>query len=470
MYGLKKYGFVIGLVFMAMLSNAQTISGKLSFLANQEIALEGFNGLQTYAIATTKIDANGNFKLAYASTDLGMGYLKSTDNKPLLVVLSGEEIELLGESLSNTQTIKITKGKQNQWFEQYAQQHPRREQALSAWDYLENIYTTDALFTVQAKPRKAILKEKQRIQKQDELFLQSLPKESYVSWFLPVRKLVSSVATIAQYRTKEIPATMAAFRALDYTDKRLYKSGLFKDAIESHFWLLENSGRSLDSVFIEMKLSIDTMFEKLVLDEAKLNEVTNHLFDLLEKHSLFQASEYLALKVLNELTCTIDSDLAKQPESYRAMKKGTIAPDISFGNSCYLNGIKQNIFGSLTNLITPYTLVVFGASWCPKCKEEMPAIAKLYSTWKAQGVEVLLVSLDEDQKAFYEFTINYPFISISDLKKWDGTIAKDYYVFGTPTMYLLDKNRKIILRPNSVKQMDAWVDWYLVKANAINQH
>jgi hypothetical protein len=81
MYGIKKYGFVIGLVFMAMLSNAQTISGKLTFLANQEIALEGFNGLQTYVIATTKIDANGNFKLVYASTDMGMGYLKSTDNK-----------------------------------------------------------------------------------------------------------------------------------------------------------------------------------------------------------------------------------------------------------------------------------------------------------------------------------------------------------------------------------------------------
>ncbi len=63
MYGINKYWFVIALIFMAMLSNAQTISGKLSFLANQEIALEGFNGLQTYAIATTKIDANGNLNL-----------------------------------------------------------------------------------------------------------------------------------------------------------------------------------------------------------------------------------------------------------------------------------------------------------------------------------------------------------------------------------------------------------------------
>ena len=469
MYGLKKYGFVIGLVFIAMLSNAQTIAGKLSFLANQEISLEGFNGLQTYVIATTKIDANGNFKLAYANLDLGMGYLKSTDNKPLIIILSGEEIELLGESLSNTQTIKITKGKQNQWFEQYAQQHPRREQALSAWDYLEKIYATDSLFMEKAKPHKAILQEKQRITKEDQLFLQSLPQASYVSWFLPVRKLVSSVSTIAQYRTKEIPATIAAFRALDYTDKRLYKSGLFKDAIESHFWLLENCGKPLDSVFIEMQFSIDAMLTNLKKDEQKLNEVTDYLFDVLEKRSLFKASEYLALKVLNEVSCTINSDLARQLETYRAMKVGNTAPDIVFPNT-RVNPLNDFTINKLSDLTSNYTLVVFGASWCPKCKEEIPAIAKLYRTWKAQGVEVLLVSLDEDQKAFYEFTSNFPFISISDLKKWDGQIAKDYYVFGTPTMYLLDKNRKIILRPNSVKQMDAWVDWILLKGNAINQN
>tara|TARA_B110000091_G_C13787117_1_gene463839 strand:+ start:1339 stop:1731 length:393 start_codon:yes stop_codon:yes gene_type:complete len=48
-------------------------------------------------------------------------------------------------------------------------------------------------------------------------------------------------------------------------------------------------------------------------------------------------------------------------------------------------------------------------------------------------------------------------------------IAKEYYVSGTPTMFLLDNNRKILLRPNSVKQMDAWVDLYLVKGNPLPQ-
>jgi thiol-disulfide isomerase/thioredoxin len=461
MYGKKLYSFVIGLILVAIVSNAQSISGKLPLLANQEISLEGFNGSQSYPISKTIIDEKGNFKLTYSKTDYGMAYLKSTDNKPFIVILSLEEIEFVGESLSIPQTIKITKGKQNQCFEQYAQEHPRREQALSAWDYLEKIYTSDSLFAVQAKPYKAIMQEKQRIQKEDELFLQSLPKESYVSWFLPVRKLVSSVSTIAQYRTQEIPVCIAAFRALDYTDKRLYKSGLFKDAIEAHFWLLENSGKSLDSVFIEMQVSIDAMLVNLKKDEQKLNEVSNNLFNLLEKHSLFKASEYLALKVLNEANCTIDSDLARQLESYRAMKKGNIAPDIAFKELGYLNGVKQNQLIALSQIQTPYTLVFFGASWCPKCNEEMPLAIKNYSKWKNLGIEVVYVSLDTEPAAFEQSVNSYPFYAYCDYKKWDSTPVKDYFVFGTPTFYLLDAKREILLRPNSIAQIDAWAEFYL---------
>ena len=256
------------------------IENDTTICKNTEIKLESFNGLKSYVISETKIDHEGNFTLKYTANDYGVGYLMASDNKPLYVILSGENIEVIGEALSYVETIKIIKGKENQWFEQYAKEHPKREQALSAWNYLEKIYTLDSLFSVQKTPVQAIQKEKQRIKIEDSTYLARLPKDSYVRWFLPTRKLVSSVSTVAQYRTEEIPSTIAAFRTLDYTDQRLYKSGLFKDAIESHFWLLENSGKTLDSVFMEMKVSIDAMMVNLVKDEGKLNEVTNYLFDL----------------------------------------------------------------------------------------------------------------------------------------------------------------------------------------------
>jgi hypothetical protein len=348
-------------------SKVQTIVGSLSQLANQEIRLEGFRGLKSYPIANAKIDASGNFKLNYDTADYGVGYLISNDEKPMFVILSGENIEIKGETLAKIETVKVIMGQENLFFEQYAKEHPKREQALNAWLYLDKMYHSDPLFAVHKKSVESIEAEKLRIKTEESTFLANLPKTSYVNWFLPTRKLVSSVSTVAQYRPDEIQATLSAFRYLDYTDNRLYKSGLFKDAIDNHFWLCENSGKSLDSVFIEMKKSIDAMMTHLVKDQEKLNEITNYLFDLLERHSLFQASEYLALKVLNETSCTIDSELAKQLESYRAMKKGTIAPEIDFGNYGYVNGIKQGMFPNLSSFKTPYALVIFGASWCPKC-------------------------------------------------------------------------------------------------------
>jgi hypothetical protein len=191
---------IVILLFLYCQLTAQTITGNLSQLAKQEIKVEGFNGLETYSIAKTTLDEKGNFSVSYTKEDKGIGYLTSADNKPLFVILSGEDITLQGETLRFLETIKITKGVENKAFETYAKNHPKREQALSAWVYLENLYRTDSLFSIQKSPSQAIQKEKKRIHQEDAAFLASLPKDSYVKWFLPIRKLVSSVSAVAQYR------------------------------------------------------------------------------------------------------------------------------------------------------------------------------------------------------------------------------------------------------------------------------
>jgi hypothetical protein len=142
-----------------MTTIAQTITGNLSLLTNQTNKLEGFSGLKTYSISSTLIDKQGTFKLTYSKSDFGVGYLSSVDNKPLFVLLSGEDVEIVGDALSSPQSIKITKGHENRLFEKYATEHPRREQALSARIYLEKIYIQDSLFALQKRPSKNIQAE-----------------------------------------------------------------------------------------------------------------------------------------------------------------------------------------------------------------------------------------------------------------------------------------------------------------------
>ena len=52
--------FISCFVFCSSL-NAQSVSGNLTLLANQEIELECFSGLKTYPISSTKVDEAGGF-------------------------------------------------------------------------------------------------------------------------------------------------------------------------------------------------------------------------------------------------------------------------------------------------------------------------------------------------------------------------------------------------------------------------
>ena len=453
---------IISFLFGCTVFSQHTISGDFPYLAGQYVRLTAFKDFGMYTIDSVKVSEKGTFLLRYnlPNNEMGMGYLSAEDNKAYFVVLAKEDIQLKGEVLSFPETIVCLKGKENQLFIQYASEYPKRQQAQSAWDYLNKLYQQDNLFLKEKKAARFVVKEINRIHKEDQKFLSDLSSETYISWYLPVRKLVSSVSTIAQYRPTEIPATIAAFRKLDYSDQRFYSSGLLKDALESQYWLLENMGKSLDSVCIEMNTSTDYLLQSVQHNAEKYNSLTIFLFNLLESHSLFAASEYLALKVLNQNSCLVEEGIANQLESYRKMKVGNTAPDIEFSADAIENSNTIEGPNSLSEVQSTFKLVFFGASWCPMCVEEMTRLIPFYEKWKAKGVEVVFVSLDTDKKAFTDFASTFPFISSCDFKKWDTPAAKSYYISGTPTLFLLDANQNILLRPVSLQQIDAWLDYY----------
>jgi thiol-disulfide isomerase/thioredoxin len=248
---------------------------------------------------------------------------------------------------------------------------------------------------------------------------------------------------------------------MDYADPRLAKSGLFRDLFESQFWLLENSGGSLEENYQKMELSLDAILKTLEKDELRYNEVVAYVLELLERRSLTQAAEYLALKVLEQNKVSLQPRLARQLEGYRAMKVGALVPEIQFTGDVLLQGKPNPYPTRLSEVTAAYRLVIVGASWCPACSEAMGELIPLYEKWKGLGLEAIFVSLDTDPKAFQAYSEGMPFIAFSDYKKWDTQVVQDYYVSSSPSFYLIDQEGKLLLRPQSVKQLDAWVDWKL---------
>lgn len=435
-----------------------SIYGNFSSIKGQDIRLMGFRGTEVYSIDSSQVDSQGNFELRYSDACLGMGYLLTKENTPYMVVMEKGKVQLTGLTPVDATSVVINSGEQNKLFVQYALAHGKREQALSAWVYLKNLYESDTLFISHLDAKLSISSEINNLNKADNDFLKTLPSASFMYWYLPIRKLISDVQVVANSRPQEIPTTTKAFRSINYANPQLYASGLFSDLLESQFWLLQNSGLDQSAKIKEMNTSVDFILASVSKNENLYNEFTNYLFQYFEKNSLFDVSAYLALKALNQKEIILNNSLAFKLESYRKMNIGNTAPKIEFKGEVYVYKELVNNIKRLSDIKSKYKLVVFGGSWCPQCKAETMQLIMRYNKWKAKDVAVVMVSLDTDKKALQDFVSDFPYTLVCDYKKWETQAAKDYYVFSSPTIFLLDSKNKIILRPPTVASLDSWLD------------
>ncbi|MBT3878167.1 MAG: TlpA family protein disulfide reductase [Candidatus Scalindua sp.] len=93
------------------------------------------------------------------------------------------------------------------------------------------------------------------------------------------------------------------------------------------------------------------------------------------------------------------------------------------------------------------TLLVFGATWCPSCRHEIPLLKEFYTEFKDQGLNVLGIDIQESAKKVKSLVdkkkINYPVVLDSK-----ADVARLYKVMGIPLNIVLDKSGVIVYKAN----------------------
>ncbi|MCC3158987.1 TlpA family protein disulfide reductase [Hymenobacter sp. 15J16-1T3B] len=102
----------------------------------------------------------------------------------------------------------------------------------------------------------------------------------------------------------------------------------------------------------------------------------------------------------------------------------------------------------LSSLRGKYVLVDFWASWCGPCREENPALVKLYQQYHPKGLEILSVSLDESKDKWEKAirTDGLPWLHASDLKGWQSEAGQAYNVTAVPYCVLVDPEGRIVAK------------------------
>ncbi|MGB3096118.1 MAG: TlpA disulfide reductase family protein [Candidatus Deferrimicrobiaceae bacterium] len=98
-------------------------------------------------------------------------------------------------------------------------------------------------------------------------------------------------------------------------------------------------------------------------------------------------------------------------------------------------------------------LLVFWATWCAICKEEIPVINRMHSEPPTSGsLQILALDFMESEKKVNAF-IKRNKVAYPVLLDRRGKVARKYRVVGIPTFILIDRDGKIVHRDHDLSEI-----------------
>lgn len=193
---------------------------------------------------------------------------------------------------------------------------------------------------------------------------------------------------------------------------------------EYHYWINKEDMIPIQhSIAFDLNMANDTMYqyEKNVLNKYEINNlIDENILTLKSIPSFYNLKDYIPVKT---------PDLLLLP-------KDTIAPNWELLS---LTDKKINL-GSLKGQLV---LIDFFFKACYPCMLSLPALQALSEKYKSKGLRVIGIdpidkNKDEIEKFLYKRGITYTVLLSGE------DVAKDYHVSFYPTMYIIDKEGKII--------------------------
>jgi thiol-disulfide isomerase/thioredoxin len=91
-------------------------------------------------------------------------------------------------------------------------------------------------------------------------------------------------------------------------------------------------------------------------------------------------------------------------------------------------------------------LVNFWATWCPPCRKEMPALARLAQHFQGEAFEVVGVNVGESVERIQDFLYTLPVPpAFPMLLDPDGAVSQAWHARVVPTTWVVDRSGDIVL-------------------------
>jgi peroxiredoxin len=433
----------------AFSQNTWTLRGRIHGLPLAKLQLANYYGERTLKTDSTVTDSTGRFLFTMkGSAKVGLYRVAWGKDKSFDLVWNRENVDIITDASAPSDSMKIAASEENLLYYHFMRydrmNQSKLEVLMPVVDYYpeKDLYYNETIFHFE------------QIQKEEAQVLDSLALKYPGSYAVRIFKI---------QRTPFLAASLPKSDRMDYLKQHFFDKTDFNDTLLLNSTAWANKAIAYLSLYSNNKLNqkqLEAEFIKAVtsmLSAASGNaEVYKYLLDYFvsgfDKYHFDGVVTYISDNFQDPFSCedpAKKSSLQKKLENFKKLAIGKTAPDLEVPDA---KGKKIK----LSEVPGDYVLVVFWSSECPHCAEMMPKLKKLYESQKPRKYEVFAVSLDTSRTEWTSFlkTEKLSWLNGCDLKGFDGPAANDYNIYATPTMFLLDRSKKILAKPISYRELE----------------
>lgn len=240
------------------------------------------------------------------------------------------------------------------------------------------------------------------------------------------------------------------FDFIDFENSTLKNATFFGEkAIEYVFYLNVSDDVEVQNALY--KNAIGEIIQKTGENNEIKSDILTSLIYAFEQFENITMAGFVIDEFYSKLPANfIDEALVDEMGSKIKLAIGNKAPEITWEE----NGAQKKL-GEL-NVADNYILV-FWSTTCSHCLQEIP---KLYEfSLGNNALHVVAVALEDNNKDYVPFAKKLTsWTNILGLGKWENEMAKEYIINSTPTYFILDKDKKIIVKPEHFEDVKAYFE------------
>jgi len=241
------------------------------------------------------------------------------------------------------------------------------------------------------------------------------------------------------------------FDTLDFNNETLLNSTFINDKINDFIFYLNTSDDQKTRTQLYKK-AITTVIGKINTNQSLTKDIEEGLlynFTQQEDISMVNYIINFYLQLPKELQ---DNAFIADMKGQLKTTVGTIAPNILWTE----NNEPQSLH-KLNN--ASHYIVVFWSSTCGHCLKELPLLESYLQDKK--DIKVIAIGLEtEESKAGWqtEIAVYNNWIHVYGKNKWKNQFAREYGVNATPSFFILDAKKKILVKPDDIAELKVFFE------------